>query len=98
MRVQCSGRSLLARNERGERWREGKLMNNGLLSPALSSFLGRRGRREALLRSSKLLAEQYWSQTRDRKSRARWSRKLGGDDDAGTKRFKSRAQIRLVPC
>src|SRR5882762_2376586 len=37
--------SLPARNERGESWREG--MKNGLL---LSSFLGRRGRRQALLR------------------------------------------------
>src|SRR5205823_1899261 len=43
--------SLPARNERGESWREGKLMKNGLLSPALSSFFGRRGRREAPLRS-----------------------------------------------
>src|SRR2546430_16234841 len=32
--------SLPARNERGESWREGKLMKNGLLSPALSSFFG----------------------------------------------------------
>src|SRR5881392_2520334 len=30
--------SLPARNERGESWREGKLMKNGLLSPTLSSF------------------------------------------------------------
>src|SRR5438094_9195018 len=30
--------SLPARNERGESWREGKLMKNGLISPALSSF------------------------------------------------------------
>src|SRR5437667_10611188 len=32
--------SLPARNERGESWREGKLMKNGLLSPTLSSFFG----------------------------------------------------------
>ncbi len=32
--------SLPARNERGESRREGKLMKNGLLSPALSSFFG----------------------------------------------------------
>src|SRR5438067_2107679 len=45
--------SLPARNERGESWREGKLIKNGLLSPTLSSFFGRRGRREALLLRSK---------------------------------------------
>src|SRR5438552_11964278 len=32
--------SLPLRNERGESWREGKLMKNGLLSPTLSSFFG----------------------------------------------------------
>src|SRR5436309_7695319 len=32
--------SLPARNERGESWREGKLMKNGLLSPTLSSSFG----------------------------------------------------------
>src|SRR5437773_3262377 len=45
--------SLPVRNERGESWREGKLIKNGLLSPTLSSFFGRRGRREALLRTLK---------------------------------------------
>ena len=32
--------SLPARNERGESWREGKLIKNDLLSPTLSSFFG----------------------------------------------------------
>src|SRR5437667_12695601 len=32
--------SLPARNERGESWREGKLMKHGLFSPTLSSFFG----------------------------------------------------------
>src|SRR5439155_25187423 len=47
-------------------------------------------------RSKQTLAEQNRSQTRAPTSRAR--RRLGGDDDARTKRFKSRAQIRVVPC
>jgi len=32
--------SLPLRNERGESWRQGKLIKNDLLSPTLSSFFG----------------------------------------------------------
>src|SRR5439155_24486224 len=48
--------SLPARNERGESWREGRLTKNSLLSPALSSFLGRRGRshRASVRRASEI--------------------------------------------
>jgi len=46
--------SLLARNERGESWREGKFDKKCLLSPALSSFLRRRGRENAVARSMQI--------------------------------------------
>src|SRR2546423_10475118 len=56
--------SLPARSSRGESWREGKLIKNGLLSPALSSFFGGEGEGKRWCAPSKLLAEQKWSQTR----------------------------------
>jgi len=46
--------SLLAKNERGESWREGKFDKMCLLSPALSSFLRRRGREHAVTRSKQI--------------------------------------------
>src|SRR5947208_15955160 len=52
--------SLPARNERGESWREGKLIKNGLLSPTLSSFVGGEGEGKRSCAPSKLLAEQKW--------------------------------------
>ncbi|PYJ59460.1 MAG: hypothetical protein DME24_12745 [Verrucomicrobia bacterium] len=50
--------SLPARNERGESWREGKLMKNGLLSPALSSFGEGEGEGKRRCARGKLLAKQ----------------------------------------
>src|SRR5256885_16776159 len=56
--------SLPARSSRGESWREGKLIKNGLLSPTLSSFFGGEGEGKRWCAPSKLLAEQKWSVTR----------------------------------
>src|SRR5437016_8622253 len=50
--------SLPARNERGESWREGKLMKNGLLSPALSSCGEGEGEGKRRCARGKLLAKQ----------------------------------------
>ena len=43
--------SLPARDERGESWREGELMKNGLLSPTLSSFFGEEREKQTTCRT-----------------------------------------------
>ena len=53
--------SLPLRNERGESWREGKLMKNGLLSPTLSSFFGEeREKGSAAAPQPNYLPKQCW--------------------------------------
>ena len=50
--------SLPLRNERGESWRQGKLIKNDLLSPTLSSFFGE-GREQG---SAAALQPDYYAQ------------------------------------
>src|SRR5439155_8193343 len=87
---------LSPREERaGRELERGELMKTSLLSPALSSlFVEEREKRSAAAPQANTCRTESIT---DLAPTSLARRRLGGDDDARTKRFKSSAQIGVVP-